>query len=128
MSYIVVKLSDTLVRYYQHDDEDVWLQDKENPHLLCRICKRSKTFYLNYSERGRRKNKKIGRALLHTVKGMRKKAYKLLLRSSDGFGADYDTINDIIDGPYMTNMKLRMTNTKPELSKLEKHIRPYSLA
>lgn len=125
MSYIVVKLSDTLVRNYQHDENDVWLQDKENSHLLCRIGKRSKTFYLNYSERGRRKNKKIGRVLLHSVKAMRKKALKLLLRSSDGFGADYDSINDIIDGPYMTNMKLRQTNIKPELSKLEKHIRPY---
>lgn len=125
MSYIVVKLSDSLVKQYQYDGEDIWLQDKDIPRLICRIGKRSKTFYLNHSARGRRKNKKIGSVLLHRVKAMRNKALKLLLRSSDGFGADFDTINDIIDGPYMTNMKLRQTNTKPEISKLEKHIRPY---
>ena len=125
MSYVVVKLSDTLVRNYQYEGEAVLLQDKENPHIICRIGKRSKTFSLNYTVRGVRKIKKLGKALTHRVVDIRKKALKLLVRASDGFGADFETVNDIIDEPYMTHVKTRQKNFKPELSKLENHFRPF---
>ena len=71
------------------------------------------------------KSKKMGNALLHSVPQIRKKALKQLLRIEDGFGADFETINDIIDGPYLTDARINKKNIKPELSKLEKHIRPY---
>lgn len=125
MSYVVVKLSDTLVKNYQYEGEVVQLQDKENPHIICRIGKRSKTFSLNYTVRGVRRIKKLGKALTHRVVDIRKKALKLLIRASDGFGADFEIVNDIIDEPYMTHVKTRQKSFKPELSKLENHIRPF---
>lgn len=125
MSYVVVKLSDTLVRNYQYEGEVVQLQDRDNPHIICRIGKRSKTFSLNYTVHGVRKIKKLGKVLTHRMVDIRKKALKLLVRASDGFGADFETINDIIDEPYKTHVKTRQKSFKPELSKLEKHIRPF---
>jgi hypothetical protein len=125
MSYILVKLSDNLVKNYLYKGKVVELQDKDNPHIICRIGKRGKTFTLNYSVRGVRKNKKLGKTLTHRMVDIRKKALKLLLRASDGFGADFETINDIIDEPYMTHVKTRQKSFKPELSKLENHIRPF---
>lgn len=125
MSYEVVKLSDTLVRNYQYEGEIVLLKDTDIRHIICRIGKRSKVYRLNYSVRGVRKNKTLGKALTHSVASIRKKALKILLRASDGFGADFETINDIIDEPYMTHVKTRQKGFKPELSKLENHIRPF---
>ncbi|AOW75599.1 hypothetical protein A3Q34_01100 [Colwellia sp. PAMC 20917] len=125
--YEVVKFSNTLINKREFIDKEVLLKDTEVPGLLCRIGKRSKTYYLRYSQKntGKVKTKKMGNALLHLVSDIRKKALKQLLRNEDGFGADFETINDIIDGPFLTDARINKKNIKPELSKLEKHIRPY---
>jgi integrase len=123
--YEVIKFSNTLINKREFIDKENLLKDTEVPGLTCRIGKRSKTYYLRYSIKGKVKTKKMGNALLHSVSHIRKKALKQLLRNEDGFGADFETINDIIDGPYLTDARINKKNIKPELSKLEKHIRPY---
>jgi len=123
--YEVVKFSNTLINKREFIDKEVLLKDTEVPGLTCRIGKKTKTFYLRYSIKGKMKSKKMGNALLHSVPQIRKKALKRLLRNEDGFGADFETINDIIDGPYLTDARINNKNTKSTLSKLNKHIRPY---
>lgn len=125
MGYKVVKFSNTLINKTEFSDEAVLLKDTDVPGLICRIGKRRKTYTLRYSVKGVTKSKKLGCAMLHSVSTIRKKALKHLLRVEDGFGADFETINDIIDGPYLTDIRINKKNTKPEISKLEKHIRPY---
>ncbi|MEI6894010.1 MAG: integrase family protein [Colwellia sp.] len=125
MGYKVVKFSNTLINKTAFSEEVVLLKDTDVPGLICRIGKRSKTYSLRYSVKGVTKTKKLGCALLHSVADIRKKALKHLLRVEDGFGADFETINDIINGPYLTDARINKKNIKPELSKLEKHIRPY---
>jgi integrase len=123
--YEVVKFSNTLINKREFIDKEYLLKDTEVPGLTCRIGKRSKTYYLRYSIKGKVKTKKMGNALLHSVSHIRKKALKQLLRNEDGFGADFETVNDIIDGPYLTDARINKKNIKPELSKLNKHIRPF---
>jgi len=123
--YEVVKFSNTLINKREFIDKEVLLKDTEVPGLTCRIGKQSKTFYLRYSIKGKMKSKKMGNALLHSVPQIRKKALKQLLRNEDGFGADFETINDIIDGPYLTDARINRKNIKPDLSRLNNHIRPF---
>ncbi|MCJ8294376.1 MAG: hypothetical protein MJK15_08210 [Colwellia sp.] len=79
--YEIVKFSNTLINKREYIGDDILLKDTEVPGLICRIGKRSKTYYLRYSIKGRVKSKKMGNALLHSISHIRKKSLKQLLRN-----------------------------------------------